>query len=119
MLHPCDHYHSSLSLVPRACANRLDDDDNSDDDADDDAGDADDDADDDVSDDDADELRLCALMVLLLPPCVMLWKRWCCAAARGGAYKQAGGGCRGEGAASLSQGVPYFHERMLMLVDGV
>ena len=39
------HYHSSLSLVPRARANRLDD------------------ADD---DDDADELRLCALMVLFV-----------------------------------------------------
>ena len=25
MLHICDHYHSSLSLVPRALANRLDD----------------------------------------------------------------------------------------------
>ena len=25
MLHPCDHYHSSLSVAPRARANRLDD----------------------------------------------------------------------------------------------
>ena len=31
-------------------------------------------------------------------------ERWCCAAARGRAYKQAGGGCRGEGAAS-----PFAH----------
>ena len=38
----------------------------------------------------------------------MLWKRWCCAAARGGAYKQARGGCSGEGAASPVAGRSIF-----------
>ena len=91
----------------RVRATRADDDDDDDDSADDDADDDDSD-DDDADNNDADELRLCALMVLLLPPFVILWERWRCAAARGGAYKQVGGGCRGEGAASPFAGRSIF-----------